>query len=881
MTVANNDALKMLGLADDADAAAISAAYKTKRAALQAKQQSAPSPALANKFAELLTKVDAAYQQLQSTANSAGKTGKSPLSQTKLDDLPCVDPSDINRLSFAAGHVLAGRYTIAELIGQGGMGAVYRAHDKNRDEDIAIKILLPSLTNNERALARFMDEARISSKLSHANIVNVYDVQNDGDLYFLTMELLEGQDLRQVMENQKLVGRPIDIEDVKAYLAQICTGLTAAHEHTVHRDIKPENIWLCDDGKLKLMDFGIAQLQSTSRRTQTGAAMGTAYYMAPEQLKGLKDIDGRADQYAVGVLAYELLTGEVPAGAIEAVDALRKDIPKGMAAAIMQSLSPRPENRFNSIDAFAEAIAKGKGRAKSPRQPRTNNGLPTGEGPNKWVVATLVLFLFIGLGAIAGTGVWKDWIPASKAEIAREKAAVAKLQGEIGVLKQRLDTARRHQDNDVRDAQRNRSDELAALSHWQQLTETGIFNGKQIPNLEGERAVGETLLQEGSYSDAQTTLVTVRDAYKALLQEFIVAEQIYVAESASGKTKGKWLARKNAYDLADPQEVQLASAAEATANADQNSGNFTSSLSHWHTADKFWEAAYAAVAGEVADIDRQRLQTAANVKAAAERKAANVKAAAERKAAAKRKAAADQKVALLKELNIEMVTIRGGTFKMGDINEDHSYDLAKPVRSVTVPSFKMSKYEISFAQWDACVSAGACSHRPDDEGWGRGNRPVINVSWKDINNQFIWWLNNATGKRFRLPSEAEWEYAARAGSTTRYYWGDSLGSNRANCEHCGSQWDGSKTAPVGSFSANRFGLYDMHGNVWEWTQDCWDESYRGAPSDGSARTDGDCKRHPLRGGAWNSAQVWFGAVTRFDMYHSSSRESWGFRLVQD
>ena len=136
-----------------------------------------------------------------------------------------------------------------------------------------------------------------------------------------------------------------------------------------------------------------------------------------------------------------------------------------------------------------------------------------------------------------------------------------------------------------------------------------------------------------------------------------------------------------------------------------------------------------------------------------------------------------------------------------------------------VRSFELSKYETTFAQWDACAEYGPCRPVPD-AGWGRGDRPVINVSWFDA-QQFVTWLSQETGGTYRLPSYEEWLHAARAGSNTRYSWGRRIGNNLANCGGCGSQWDGRQTAPVGSFAANAFSLHDMHGNVWEWVQNCY------------------------------------------------------------
>ena len=198
--------------------------------------------------------------------------------------------------------------------------------------------------------------------------------------------------------------------------------------------------------------------------------------------------------------------------------------------------------------------------------------------------------------------------------------------------------------------------------------------------------------------------------------------------------------------------------------------------------------------------------------------------------------------------NLTLVKIPAGSFQMGSNN---GYDNEKPVHKVTIPQpFWIGKTELTFAQYDAYAEA-ARQQKPGDEGWGRGNRPVINVSWNDAQG-YVKWLsnNNAYGLQCRLPTEAEWEYAARGNSNTEYAWGDSIGRNRANCYDCGSQWDGKQTAPVASFPAAGFGLHDMHGNVWEWVQDRWHDNYQGAPLDGQAWESGGSAVRVLRGGSW-------------------------------
>ncbi|WP_333609211.1 SUMF1/EgtB/PvdO family nonheme iron enzyme, partial [Arsukibacterium sp.] len=235
------------------------------------------------------------------------------------------------------------------------------------------------------------------------------------------------------------------------------------------------------------------------------------------------------------------------------------------------------------------------------------------------------------------------------------------------------------------------------------------------------------------------------------------------------------------------------------------------------------------------------------------------------------------------ELTGTLVSIPAGNFTMGCSTGDTAcYPEEKPIRTVSVSAFKMMETEATFAMWDACVAAGGCSHRPDDQSWGRGNRPVINVSFNDITQQFIPWLNKTTGQTFRLPSEAEWEYAARAGSTTRYSVGNTIECSQA---HYGGYDDDcvieKKTLPVKSFSANAFGLYDMQGNVMEWTQDCLNRSYRGAPVNAIAWQDGDCNYRILRGGSFGSDPGSLRFSFRLEGGVANQLYYSGFRLVQD
>ena len=196
-----------------------------------------------------------------------------------------------------------------------------------------------------------------------------------------------------------------------------------------------------------------------------------------------------------------------------------------------------------------------------------------------------------------------------------------------------------------------------------------------------------------------------------------------------------------------------------------------------------------------------------------------------------------------------MVIVPAGSFMMGS-PDGQGQSPEHPEHRVTIARpFAVARFETTFEEWDACASHGNCDPNIDDSGWGRSRQPVINVSWNDA-QRYVEWLFKMTGQPYRLLTEAEWEYAARAGTQTAYPWGDDIGKGNANCDGCGSQWDAKQTAPVGSFAANAFGLYDMSGNVQQWVQDCVHVDYNGVPKDGSAWTSGVCGGRVARGGSW-------------------------------
>jgi formylglycine-generating enzyme required for sulfatase activity len=225
-----------------------------------------------------------------------------------------------------------------------------------------------------------------------------------------------------------------------------------------------------------------------------------------------------------------------------------------------------------------------------------------------------------------------------------------------------------------------------------------------------------------------------------------------------------------------------------------------------------------------------------------------------------------------------LVEFQSDSFRMGSGASSANFD-ERPRHRVNLAHFSMSTHEITFADYDRFARATG-RRLPGDNGWGRGNRPVINVSWQDA-VAYTRWLSDQTGSRYRLPTEAEWEFAAQSGAESRFWWGNEVLDGKANCFDCGSEWSGRMTAPVGSFPASTWRLQDMAGNVMEWVQDCYQPDYSAAPADGSAASSGDCSRRVVRGGAYNSPSESLRTASRDARETGTRLDNLGFRVVKE
>jgi serine/threonine protein kinase len=343
-------ALANLGLSGSEDTATVARVYGERLSAVQDRLIKAGTDAERGDCQTKLSQLVESYEFVtQSGRYTKAANDTSATVMRTATELAQSTPAHETLVRMEPGAVLSSRLEIGALLGQGGMGNVYAARDRLKDEDVAIKVLRQDLLFSTAAKERFLAEAKVSCNLSHPNIVRVYDVGLSGSYYYFSMERLKGHNLRHRIEAYEREHRQFGIDEVTDIARQLIDALRYAHRYIVHRDIKPENIWLAEDGTVKLMDFGIARAYSSSHMTQTGMTLGTAYYMAPEQRVAAKDVDWRADQYALGVVLYELLSGTLPTGAVKPLETERRDLPKRYARALMRAMSPKPDDRFPAL----------------------------------------------------------------------------------------------------------------------------------------------------------------------------------------------------------------------------------------------------------------------------------------------------------------------------------------------------------------------------------------------------------------------------------------------------------------------------------------------------------------------------------------------------
>ena len=734
-------------------------------------------------------------------------------------------------------------FELRGFLGAGGFGIAYLGWNTELQIPVAIKEYLPSdCAVRERSLSvvaksrddaavyewgleSFLEEARMLARFKHPNIVQIYRFFRAHGTGYIVMEYVEGQTLSERLKEHGVVSE----EQLRQILLPLLEGLEEVHRSGLtHRDIKPGNIIMrASDDSPVLLDFGAAR-QTVMARSRSMTAVLTPGYAPLEQYSEKGRQGPWTDIYALGALCCRAMTGKAPEESsdriLEDTLELLEESCRGQGSpeflrALDWALRVRPEDRPQSLAQWRAALdgVRELGQRQEPREAKPVPS-PAFEPKRRWVgklAAGLLSALVVAGGGYFG---WQELEAQRKAEALAEVRL--QKEAELKEMQRQLAEARRKEaaEEEKRlalEAQRKEAEEKRRLAELEEQV-------KQ--------------LLAGASADLSARRLT-RPVGNNAWEKYQAVLSLSPGNAQAAAGMGRVL------------EEYMKLFGEALSQGD-----------------------FERASGYLTQIGT--LQPDSRLLEEGERRLAKAKA----KAKAKARAEAEPKARVEAEaLAVEMVAIPGGRFRMGDLSGDGG-DRESPVHIVTIAPFEMGKYEVTFSQWDACVADGECP-RASDAGLGRGNRPVINVSWDDVQG-FIAWLNTRTGGGYRLPTESEWEYAARAGSESKYSWGDSIGSNRANCgDDCGDRWE--NTAPVGSFASNAWGLHDMHGNVREWVEDCWHDSYVGAPGDGSAWRSGGCRQRVIRGGSWYYHARILRSAFR-DRYTRSYRDYYlGFRLARD
>ncbi|HEV3260242.1 MAG TPA: SUMF1/EgtB/PvdO family nonheme iron enzyme [Gemmataceae bacterium] len=690
------------------------------------------------------------------------------------------------------------RYSILRELGRGGMGVVYEARQTVMNRQVVIKVINKSLLDNPDAVERFRREVEAAARLAHPNIVTAYDAEQAGELHMLVMEFVPGENMAEVLHKKG----PLPVAYACHFVRQAALGLQHAFEQgMVHRDIKPQNLMLTPKGQVKVLDFGLARLRGAGLQagglTQTGAFMGTPEYVSPEQATDARAADIRADLYSLGCTLYFLLTGRPPFTADTAVKLvlahiekeptplreLRPDVPEGLSAVVGRLLAKDPGQRYQTPVELAQALVPFI-KAGAKGAPVSMVSRPQGvASPDK---GTIIGAETSRMGRLErGGGV-------------RAPAAQAAAPGDAGDPftsmvappdpRQKLTTSAR-----VKAGRWARQWWLigtavaVVLVALVGLWASGVF---RLRTPEGILVVTVNEPTPDVYVDGDKMTVTWgKDGKAAVIGLKPGTHKVQVK-------KDGFSAFGEEVELEDGQRRVLTARLVSPAPA---------------AAVKLSRPARAE-----APFDPENAKELQQ--AWARYLGTNV----------------EEDVDLGQGVKLTLVLIPPGQFQMGspDNEEGHQKDEQKHPVEITEP-FYLGKYTVTVGQFRRFVNDAEYKTEAEQAGEEHNWRavgsfeqtdehPVVDVTWNDA-RAFCEWLGKETGKKYRVPTEAEWEYSCRAGTTTPFYSGDSVDKLSEVARVNKAVTDG--TAPVGQYKPNGFGLYDMHGNVWQWCQDWYDRDY--------------------------------------------------------
>ena len=792
------------------------------------------------------------------------------------------------RGGFRAGDLVAGHFQIVREIGHGGMGVVYEAVNRLTGERIALKGILPSRTSNQQAIARFVGEINTARRLRHPNIVAVYDVAQEGNRLLFTMEYLDGVSLRRVLAMR---GR-LPLHEVVNLMRPLCWALEYAHQFMVHRDLSPENVMVTRGGIVKLLDFGLARDIARETLTETGARLGKALYIAPEQRVDAGHVDARADIYALGVMFFELLTGQVPSGYVRLSDLL-PEMPAACDQLLSRALAP-VDRRFRSAAEFRSALeACLRPQSAMPKQSeatRPESVVRDGSGakeeaPNRFrgkyrlAVAVLAVATFVTVLAVGAV----SWVYESTPlhwGTRETPSAVSSVPSAVPPVPPPAmpSNGLMSQQDDLTGAWEQRG--TGEQAEWRAMFATSPVGTHFELRGSGVTLSGTYSLNERSRPnqiDLYTTQVKKEGGWMGI-DPPIVLKGVYSVENShlalglglSSLDVFKGYAESFAYLM-----TALKKGSPDRNNAHQQNIAAKSAIRQLERLSRPESLTQAPGTILLSMKKNPRFENPFAPGMPKNKREAldQMRYPAPRGTVSATWDAQDARAVLHLpgKVDVQFLRVSPGTFTLG-IDGDETNRAERPAHQVSLTrGFWLGVYEVNQAQWKAVMEVNPSDIQDDA-------LPVEAVSWEDA-DLFIRRLNRSGAAHFRLPTEAEWVYACQAGNPVpgQFITSRSLVGDYAWC----SMNSASQAHPCGQKQPNAWGFHDMLGNLWEWCGDWFaPEYYANSPAkDPEGPTTGS-ERIAL-GGSWKDDPALCQTLRRNWFPPNLRRDSYGFRLCAD
>ncbi|WP_105103997.1 bifunctional serine/threonine-protein kinase/formylglycine-generating enzyme family protein [Microbulbifer pacificus] len=775
-------------------------------------------------------------------------------------------------------------YQILKKINQGGMSTVYLATQRSMGRQVALKVMSPVLNADPIFSERFQREANIVGQLSHPNIVAIHDIGRYRSLNYIAMDYLPGGSVADALTRGAI--EPLEALHITRQIAMALDH--ASNKGYVHRDLKPENILFREDGSAVLTDFGVARaVARTTRMTNTGMVVGTPHYMSPEQARGAA-VDGRADLYSLGVVLYEMLTSAVPFQAEEAVAIaikhLTDPIPRLPARhSLYQGLIDRflakdPDQRFQRgldvVDAIDQLLAALDGKSPGNATKLNNTSVRVSS-----LLRALVMTLY-GTLCDRASAAWARWRdkPLHQQNPRAEQQTIMRFQQ---VLQQSAPAKRRS----WRLATVIVAAAVVTLIMWGKNPQwSSVSKPHAAPEDVGVPPVANTVASNNTQPPSLQAQPAITEATS---QPPSTARELKDLTATDSPTAGTGSGSENqAASASSHQAVEELPAKPSQAQAAQETPPTFALLVSAKPDDariRIMNIVPRYSPGITLEPGRYDIEVSkpgySTVRRWIEISSADINLAVE----LERKyfpGKSFQSPLKSGGNGPEMVVISPGSFVMG--NNQRPFTSPEHKISIDRP-YAIGAHEITFNDYDRFAKANG-RVRPSDENWGRGTRPVVNISWQDA-KRYADWLSEESGHKYRLASEAEWEYAARGGTDTPFWWGDGSAKGKANCRRgCASEFNtlfSTSTAPVGSYKANAFGIYDTSGNVGEWVQDCFLGDFTNHRADARPVQLKNCDLRVVRGGSMREPLRNISSDYRTGLSEQARSKEVGFRLVME